>query len=405
MEHKLNIDKSNWQLTKLGDIAKEISERVADPSASEYDRFVGLGNFVSGDLKIKNWETTENLSSSGKAFKKGDILFARRNAYLRRASLVEFNGVCSGDAFVLRENHDKIVPGFLAFVVNANGLWDYANANAAGTMSKRVKWRDLANYEFLLPPLEDQARLAELLWVMDAVVEKEKGVLEKLEVYYKCKREFSILKDGTTLSFKYNTRLKEDINSNIKLIPLSEVLSDIRYGTSKKASKNNSGTPIIGIPNVIQEKLSLNNLNYVQLEKKESSTCILHKGDIVIVRTNGNPEYTGRSAIYDLEEEHAFASYLIKISIDYNILDPQFLVRYLQTNTARRYFKRNATSTAGNYNINTEIIKRIPIPIISKTLQQKIISNLKIIESNINLIKDTISRSESLQKSLINQIF
>ena len=82
---------------------KDSSKRVDNPRESEYERFVGLGNFVSGDIKIKTWETTENLDSSAKAFQAGDILFARRNAYLRRASLVDFDGCCSGDALVLRK--------------------------------------------------------------------------------------------------------------------------------------------------------------------------------------------------------------------------------------------------------------------------------------------------------------
>lgn len=185
MEEKvLKIDKSTWKLTKLGELLDDISQRVDNPSQSGYDRFVGLEHFVSGDIKIKNWGTTENLTSSTKAFKAGDILFARRNAYLRRASLVDFDGCCSGDAFVLRENHEKVMPGFMAFFFNSNAVWNFANENAAGTMSQRVKWRDLANYEFLLPPKDQQAQLAELLWAMDEVIEREKEVLERLKNSY-----------------------------------------------------------------------------------------------------------------------------------------------------------------------------------------------------------------------------
>ena len=108
----LKLDKSNWSPTKLGDLATDLSKRVDNPSKSEYDRFVSLRSFVSGDIKIKFWDSTEGLASSAKAFQAGDILFARRNAYLRRASLVDFDGCCSGDAFVLRENYDKVEPGF-----------------------------------------------------------------------------------------------------------------------------------------------------------------------------------------------------------------------------------------------------------------------------------------------------
>ena len=68
--------------------------------------------------------------------------------------------------------------------MNSNALWDYANSNAAGTMSKRVKWRDLAEYEFLLPPKDQQAKLAELLWAMDEVIESEREVLDKLDIVY-----------------------------------------------------------------------------------------------------------------------------------------------------------------------------------------------------------------------------
>jgi type I restriction enzyme S subunit len=93
----LNIDKSNWKLTHLGNLLKDISKRVDNPKQSGYDRFVGLEHFVSGDIKIRNWGSTENLASSTKAFEAGDILFARRNAYLRRASLVDFDGR-AGDA-------------------------------------------------------------------------------------------------------------------------------------------------------------------------------------------------------------------------------------------------------------------------------------------------------------------
>jgi type I restriction enzyme, S subunit len=186
---KLNIEKSDWQLVRLGELANEISKRIDDPARSEYKKFVGLEHFASGDLKIKSWGTVENLASSMKAFECNDVLFARRNAYLRRASLVKFDGVCSGDAFVLRENAQKLVPGFLAFIVNSNKLWDYANSNAAGTMSKRVKWRDLAEYRVLLPPKDQQSKISDLFWAINICIEKELVSLKQLELLRDVNRE------------------------------------------------------------------------------------------------------------------------------------------------------------------------------------------------------------------------
>ncbi|WP_026951128.1 restriction endonuclease subunit S [Algoriphagus mannitolivorans] len=404
-ERALNINMSNWTPTKLGDVLDDISKRVDNPSQSEYDRFVGLEHFISGDIRIKNWGSTENLTSSTKAFKAGDILFARRNAYLRRSSLVDFDGCCSGDAFVLRENLEKVVPGFMAFVINSNALWDYANENAAGTMSQRVKWRDLANYEFLLPPKSEQARLAELLWAMDEVIDTNLKSQKSLDAFYASTRENEFLKKGNTNALLYNSRLKEDVNIDIQFIKLGQVLTDIKYGTSRKGNTEMKGVPVLGIPNVVDERLSLNNLNYAELEGKELESCKLTNGDIVIVRTNGNPEYTGKTALYNINEGHAFASYLIKISVDKNLINPEFLVRFLQTRTARRYFRRHATSTAGNYNINTETIKSIIVPVLPKEKQNEIVLKLQTIEDSMSKVSDLLIRSNFLQKSLINQIF
>ena len=201
--NSLSLDKSEWDLTRLGDLASDVNDRVATPEDSEHGRFVGLEHFVSGDLQLKSWQSTEGLVSAAKAFRSGDILFARRNAYLKRASMVDFDGVCSGDAFVLRENHNAVVPGFLAFVMNSEGLWRYAISNAAGTMSKRVKWRDLSNYRFLLPPRKQQAKLAELLWAADSEDESLRVAEEALE-----STKDSIFKELTNkLDHKYEQKV------------------------------------------------------------------------------------------------------------------------------------------------------------------------------------------------------
>lgn len=165
------IDKSTWNESSIEKLVDEVSERVENPSNSEFQRFVGLEDFESGQFKIRKWGSTENLVSAMKLFKNGDLLFARRNAYLKRASEVDFDGVCSGDAIVLREK-SEIEKGLLTFILNTDRFWEYAISNAAGTMSKRVKWRDLAKYTFLLPPFEEQKQIAALFQSIETAVEK-----------------------------------------------------------------------------------------------------------------------------------------------------------------------------------------------------------------------------------------
>jgi type I restriction enzyme S subunit len=148
----------------LGDVITEISERENNPSNSEYERFVGLEHYVSGEVEIENYGSTANLNSAMKVFNSGDILVARRNVYLKRASVVYFDGLTSGDSIVLRPKNETI-GRILPFILNTDDFWDYADQYSDGTMSKRLSPKVLKQYEFDLPD-DNLEQLADILWAM-----------------------------------------------------------------------------------------------------------------------------------------------------------------------------------------------------------------------------------------------
>ena len=91
------------------------------------------------------------------------MLFGRRRAYLKKAAVAPFDGVCSGDITVIEAIPGKILPELLPFIIQNDLLFDYAVGKSAGSLSPRVKWVDLKDYEFELPEIEKQASLVDLL--------------------------------------------------------------------------------------------------------------------------------------------------------------------------------------------------------------------------------------------------
>ncbi len=165
----LSIDKSNWELVRLGDVAHEVRESLTK-SNIQVDRSVGLEHIEPGDLHIRSWDEFDESSSFTKVFREGHVLFGRRRAYLKKAALADFNGVCSGDITVISASED-LLPSLLPFVVSSDSFFAFAVEHSAGGLSPRVKWKDLANYEFLLPPKDQQAEIAELLWAAEELKE------------------------------------------------------------------------------------------------------------------------------------------------------------------------------------------------------------------------------------------
>ena len=149
----------------LGDVARERKETCKGDKTGY--PIVGLEHLIPGEITLTSWsEDSENTFS--KMFHKGDILFGRRRAYLKKAAVAPFDGICSGDITVIEANAEKIHPDLLPFIMQNDSLFDFAVGKSAGSLSPRVKWEHLRGYEFELPDMDKQRELAELLWAMDA---------------------------------------------------------------------------------------------------------------------------------------------------------------------------------------------------------------------------------------------
>ena len=172
-----------WTRVSLGDIVENISTRVDDPSKSGLERFVGLEHLDSGNVAVSRWGSTSEFAS-GKKFESGDVLLCRRRPYLRKCSGVDFDGVCSGDAYVLREKPGAVVPGLLKYILNTNQFWEFAIANADGSMSTRVKYRHLQSYVFDLPPESRQRDILVILNTVSKLHEDNKRIHENSKQAY-----------------------------------------------------------------------------------------------------------------------------------------------------------------------------------------------------------------------------
>lgn len=161
-------NKIGWQRVKLGTVASEYSVRIANPSESQYDFYIGSDCIGRFDFTINKRSDAKTITSAQKEFKTGDYLLVRRSLYgsdfRERAPRADFDGCCSADILTIRENPKFIYNGYLLFVLYSKELWDFIVANSSGGLTRRIKWKQLAEFEFSLPPLEEQKRLSEKLW-------------------------------------------------------------------------------------------------------------------------------------------------------------------------------------------------------------------------------------------------
>ena len=161
---------NNWRTVRFGEMADSITDRVDIPAESGVERYVGLEHLDPESLKIRRWGAITDVEATKLRFQPGDIIFGRRRAYQRKVAVADFEGICSAHALVLRAREDVVLKEFLPFFMQSETFFDRALSISVGSLSPTINWKTLAQQEFALPPLDEQRRIAEILWACESYV-------------------------------------------------------------------------------------------------------------------------------------------------------------------------------------------------------------------------------------------
>ena len=191
--------KPTWPHVKFGDVVKLNTDRSADPLADGLERYVGLEHIEPEDLRIRRWGLVTEGTTFTNRFRPGQVLFGKRRAYQRKVAVADFEGVCSSDIYVFEPKDDRLLPELLPFLCQTEGFFEHAVGTSAGSLSPRTNWTQLANYEFGLPSLDEQRKLAELLVSIHESLDSLRELIESEDVLAEAylNTVFSYDTDGT----------------------------------------------------------------------------------------------------------------------------------------------------------------------------------------------------------------
>lgn len=158
-----------WEAVVFGDIVSIRNTKVLSSTTPEGTRCVeldGIGSGGSGRLL----SSTETVGMVPKySFKRGDVLFGRLRAYLRKYWLATFDGICSTEIWPLMPRDERLFFGFLQLIVQTD---DFVSAACVsyGTHMPRSDWSVLKEFPVRLPEFSEQAAIASVISDMDAEI-------------------------------------------------------------------------------------------------------------------------------------------------------------------------------------------------------------------------------------------
>ena len=341
----------------LGDVAVEHKE-TCKGSKDGYP-IVGLEHLIPEEITLTAWdEGSENTFS--KMFRKGNVLFGRRRAYLKKAAVAPFDGICSGDITVIEAKPDRILPELLPFIIQNDDLFDFAVGKSAGSLSPRVKWEHLKNYEFELPDMEKQKELAELLWAMDNTKKSYQKLIVATDELVKS-QFIEMFGDPVKNPFGWPTMTLDQATKEI-------VSGQCLNGDAGKLQPGQKA--VLKVSAVTYGSFDANEYKVLRDTKQITKGIYPQKGDLLFSRANTR-EYVGATVLIDQDyPELMLPDKLWKLIFKHEIM-PMFAKQFLSHPEIRKVLSSMATGTSGSmYNISMEKLKMLEI-IVPNINQQK----------------------------------
>jgi len=299
-------------------------------------------------------------------------------------------GIVASTMACVRVSSRDIIPEFLHFVILSHS--NYLRETTSGSTVPHVRSHIVQSLPIPLPPLPVQERIIEILNKVEDIQRKRKEAIDISEEILP-----AIYRD-----------LFGDPEVNPNNWPIEELgnsIEESNYGTSEKSETFSEGTPVLRIPNVIGRMININNIKFLKVNEKERKRYLLSKGDVLIVRTNGNRNYVGRCAVFDLEDDYLFASYLIRLRIKKSRLDPHYVIAFFSTPYGRKQINMKTRTSAGQYNLSLSSIKEIEIPIPPLSRQEKFLNEYRQWELTKSRLEQSYIEAENTFKSVLKEAF
>jgi len=388
----------NWSLVRVGDLVKQVTEKVKVEPTAEY-KLAGVRWYGDG---VFHRETVHGIDSSATYLMPlipGSFIYNRLFAWKESFAVVpeELSDCLVSNEFPqFKVNSERLLVRYLYLFFMCKSTIKAVNKASIGSAAvsrNRYKEEYFLNVLIPLPPLSVQQTIIDRWQQAQAVIaaaqekaqfkEREiaKRFLRKLELSTSIsvvgRRAFAVLwQDFERWTVSYNRATGGMIDlakGKFPFVSMGAVLEMLQYGTSEKANVKGEGLPVIRMNNIVDGELNLSDMKHVVLPAKTKTALLLKKGDILINRTNSK-ELVGKCAVFQVEGEYVFASYLIRLRVDRNLVLPEYLAYAVNSPIGRQQVDALSRQIIGQANINSQELRSLQIPLPPLEVQKEIMN-------------------------------
>ncbi len=348
------------------------------------ERFIGLEHLEPGSLHIRAWGNVADGTTFTRRCRPGQVLFGKRRAYQRKVAVAEFDAVVSGDIYVLAPKGDRLLPELLPFLCLSERFFQHAVGTSAGSLSPRTNWSSLASFEFDLPPLDQQRRIAEILWAVDETIEKQLALASA-----------SI---SAADAARNNHFADED---RFKLLPIRETGRWVSGNTPSRSRRGywNGSFPWVS-PKDMKRPLISDSEEHLSEAGRHEST-VVGAGSVLIVIRGMILAHSFPVAI--TEREVAFNQDMKAVVLN-EAFSASYLFHWFKW-AKPTLLKKMSESSHGTKRLAMDDLFEMKIPTPTRREQDAIVAHIRAFESAEEAVVENTESLRRLRTAFLNQVF
>ncbi|MGA2675161.1 MAG: restriction endonuclease subunit S [Terracidiphilus sp.] len=381
---------SDWELGRLGDLTSKPDYGLTASATTERGgpQFLRITDIQDGTVL---WPTVPYCAAGAPdsdryRLRAGDLVVARIGATTGKAYLVENPPAAVFASYLIRiRTGPRLLPEFLDQFTKSQAYREQIDAGKGGRLKQGVSIPVLQDLRVPLPPISEQRGIANVL----RTVQHAKEATEKVIVATKQLKQsllthlYTSGPTGMRQAGGQESRESElgPIPAHWKTAALGDAVVATQYGLSQRGEESGQYA-ILRMTNLVEGKLDTTALQYVDLPKAVYEKFSLKKGDLLFNRTNSH-ELVGKTSLFDLDGQFVFASYLIRVSTDRAVLDPEFVNYFLNLDRTQSGLRQMAMRAVSQSNINANKLRSVRVPVPPIQEQQRTAAMLSFVDRKL----------------------
>lgn len=277
---------------------------------------------------------------------------------------------------------------------------DLAGKMEGSTGRQRLSKTVLGDRLIPLPPLPEQKKIAHILSTVQRAIEAQERIIQTTTELKKALMH-KLFTEGLCNEPQKQTEIGP-VPESWEVLELGDLLTIAQYGMSVKGNPEGN-CPILRMTNQVDGQIVGRKLQYVEINDGDLQKFKVERGDILFNRTN-SLDLVGRTAIFDIEGDFVFASYLIRLRTDEKKLNPFFLSCYFNTDEIKARLKSIATRAVSQSNISATRLKGFPVPNPNLDEQEEIVAHAKALDRKLAVHRHKLEQFQDLFRTLLHEL-